>query len=29
MTQIIKIIEKEIQTAVINIVYMSKKVEKA
>lgn len=29
MTQIIKIIEKEIQTAVINIVYMSKKVEKS
>ena len=27
MTQIIKIMEKEIQTAVINMVYMSKKVE--
>ena len=29
MTQIIKIMEKEIQTAVINMVYMSKKVEKS
>ena len=29
MTLIIKIIEKEIQTAVINIFYMSKKVEKS